>query len=334
MTEVFTASREQSFTLAPLWLATPDESKDNPSVVLIDGQQVFFFDYSDDELARLQYDQEIAFAAAIVASPKKSTQRITTTRHAYQTVCKILDEIAARSGNGSLLSMGMDARYIRLVLEICRANVSVVSAMGSSKSVLVQGLLLLLRAASEAGHRVAGLEVAPQLLQSARQILPSTSHDGLMLGDFPSVDLSNHRGRYSLVYWNDVFEHIPVDEITDYLTRIRSLLAPGGKLLTITPNWHMRPSDVTCKLMPPRSEASGFHLKEYTLGEVRQMLLDTGFSRVQTPAYISRRRIWMAPLSDCTFAKTVAEPLLEWLPYKAAVQCCRRFGFNCSLATN
>ena len=113
MTEVFTAPREQSFTLAPLWLATPDESKDNPSVVLIDGQQVFFSDYSDDELARLQYDQEISFAAAIVASPKKSTQRMTTTRHAYQTVCKILDEIAARSGNGSLLSMGMDARYIR-----------------------------------------------------------------------------------------------------------------------------------------------------------------------------------------------------------------------------
>jgi len=332
MTEVFTASLEQSFTHMSLLLAVPDESKDHPSAVLIDGQRVFFSDYSDDELAKLQYDQEVAFAEAIAAAPKNSTQRMTTTRHAYQTVCKILDEIAARSGNDSLLSMGMDARYIRLTLEILSSQRKL--GIGDGIFEVGFGSGLLLRAASEAGHRVAGLEVAPQLLQSALQILPTTSHDGLMLGDFPSVDLSNHLGRYSLVYWNDVFEHIPVDEISDYLTRIRSLLAPGGKLLTITPNWHMRPSDVTCKLMPPRSEASGFHLKEYTLGEVRQMLLDAGFSRVQTPTYISRKRIWLSPLGDCTFVKTVAEPLLEWLPYKAAVQCCRRFGFNCSVATN
>lgn len=331
MIEVFTAPAEQSFTHTPLLLTSPAESKDNVSVVLIDGQRVWLSDYGDDELTRLQYDQEVAFAAAIVASPKNSTQRMETTRHAYQTICEILDEIGVRAGNDSILSMGMDARYIRLVLEVLSSQRK--RGIGDGIFEVGFGSGLLLRAAGEAGNRVAGLEVAPQLLQSACQILPSTSHDGLLLGDFRTVDLSNHIGRYSLVYWNDVFEHIPVDEISDYLTRIRSLLAPGGKLLTITPNWHMRPSDVTCGFMPPRSEATGFHLKEYTLGEVRQMLLGAGFSRVQTPTYISRKRIWMSPLGDCTFAKAVAEPLLEWLPFKAAVQCCRRFGFNCSLAT-
>lgn len=332
MVDVFSASAEQPFTDSSFIVARPTDSNQIPSVVLIDGQRVFLSAYSDAELTRLQYEQEVAFAAAIAASPKNSTQRMETTRHAYQTICEILDEIGVRAGKKNALSMGMDARYIRLVLEILSSQRS--RGIGDGIFEVGFGSGLLLKAASDAGHRVAGLEVAPQLLQSARQVLPPTSHSDLLLGDFRSVDLSIHKGKYSLVYWNDVFEHIPVDEISEYLTRIRSLLAPGGKLLTITPNWHMRPSDVTCEFMPPRSEATGFHLKEYTLGEVRKMLLGAGFSTVQTPTYISRKRIWMSSLVDCTFAKAAVEPQLEWLPFKVAVQFCRRFGFNCTLATN
>lgn len=332
MIDVFTAPAGQSFTDTPASFASCATPKENATVVLIDGQKISLADYCDDQLASLHFEQELAFAAAISASSKNSPQRVEMTRHAYQSVCRILDEISIRSGDSGMLSMGMDARYIRLVLEILSQQRKKCAGDGIFEVGFGSGLLL--RAASEAGHRVAGLEVAPQLLQSARKLLPTKTHDGLLLGDFRHVDLENHRGRYSLVYWNDVFEHIPVDEISDYLVRIRSLLAPGGKLLTITPNWHMRPSDVTCVFKPPRTEAIGFHLKEYTLREVRQLLIGAGFSRVQTPTYISRKRIWMSPIGDCTYVKTVFEPLLEWLPFSAAVQCCRRFGLNCSIATN
>ena len=50
---------------------------------------------------------------------------------------------------------------------------------------------------------------------------------------------------YDVVYWNDVFEHVPCDEIQPLLAKIYSLVRPGGCLVTITPNWHERPSDVT-----------------------------------------------------------------------------------------
>jgi 2-polyprenyl-3-methyl-5-hydroxy-6-metoxy-1,4-benzoquinol methylase len=332
MVDAFTASAVQSFTDTPIPFALSDSANEPSTVVLIDGQKIRLSDYSDDQLERLQFDQELAFAAAIKASPKNSQQRVETIRHAYQTVCNILDEISSRRGDSEMLSMGMDARYTRLVLEVLARQRK--KSIGDGIFEVGFGSGLMLRAASKAGYRVAGLEVAPQLLQSARQVLPANCHDGLLLGDFRNVDLEKHQGRYSLVYWNDVFEHIPVDEISDYLVRIRSLLAPGGKLLTITPNWHMRPSDVTCVFKPPRTEAIGFHLKEYTLREVNQLLVGAGFSRVQTPTYISRKRIWMPSVGDCTLAKTVFEPMLEWLPFKAAVQCCRRFGFNCTLATN
>lgn len=332
MIDVFNASAVQSFADTPMSFESCAATRDNSAVIPLDGQKVRLSEYRDDELAKLHFDQELAFAAAINASPKNSPQRVEITRHAYQTICKILDEISVRTGESGMLSMGMDARYIRLVLKILSRQ----RKKGAGDGVFEVGFGsgLLLRAASDAGYRVAGLEVTPQLLQSARQILPAKTHDGLLLGDFRNVDLDNHRGRYSLVYWNDVFEHIPVDEISDYLVRIRSLLAPGGKLLTITPNWHMRPSDVTCAFRPPRTEAIGFHLKEYTLREVCQLLIGAGFSRVQTPTYISRKRIWVTPFGDCTYVETVFEPLLEWLPFTAAVQCCRRFGFNCAIATN
>ena len=138
---------------------------------------------------------------------------------------------------------------------------------------------------------------------------------------------------YSVAYWNDVFEHIPVDEISDYLQTLHSLLKPGGKLITITPNWHMRPSDVTDLFLPPRSSAVGFHLKEYTLREVRQLLFAAGFTKIQTPLFISRNAIHMSNAFDITAVKSFLEPLLEWLPFQAAVQACRRLGLSCTVAT-
>src|SRR5690606_33540830 len=125
-------------------------------------------------------------------------------------------------------------------------------------------------------------------------------HCRLLHGDFRKIDLSDHVGQYSVVYWNDVFEHIPTDEIEDYLAVIRRLLKPGGKLVTITPNWHMRPSDVTVLFAPPRTQAIGFHLKEYTLGEVVGMLEAAGFRSVQVPSLISRQRIYFSPAASLT----------------------------------
>jgi 2-polyprenyl-3-methyl-5-hydroxy-6-metoxy-1,4-benzoquinol methylase len=302
------------------------------TVCLIDGTVVRLAEYGDDELNRLHYDQEQAFAAAILRSRKGTPERLQITRHAYETVCQILDEIAKRHGNSGLLSMGMDPRYQRLVLELLSARRRRGSVDGLFEVGFGSGQLL--KMVSDWGHPVAGLEVAGQLHRSACDLLAPSQRKNLLLGNFLTADLSDHIGRYGIVYWNDVFEHIPVDEIGEYLTRIRSLLVAGGQLVTITPNWHMRPSDVTGDFLPPRSEATGFHLKEYRLGEVRDLLITAGFSRVQSPIFISLKKIWFSPIGNLTRLKIACEPLLERLPFRVAVQCCRRFGFNCSVATN
>jgi 2-polyprenyl-3-methyl-5-hydroxy-6-metoxy-1,4-benzoquinol methylase len=301
------------------------------TVVLFDGQRVPISELTLSQLVALQCEQEPAFGRAIHASPKGTQQRKDLIQRAYETVCAIVGEQAKRRGTSGIFSMGMDQRYADLVLRVLsdqqrKGNEGGLFELGCSAG-------SLLNLVCRAGHRVGGLEVVPELLEAARSNVDEAFHPNLLLGDFCSVDLATQVGTYAVAYWNDVFEHIPVDEIHDYLIRLKSLLRPGGVLITITPNWHMRPSDVTALFMPPRSQSIGFHLKEYKLREVRQLLKAAGFETVETPAFIGCKRIYLNRWLSLSRGKSFVEPVLEFLPYRLAVQACRRLGFSCTLAS-
>jgi hypothetical protein len=313
----------------------PDTTSNGPErstvITLCDGSPREISQLNVAALRLLQWDQEPQFARQIADSKRGTSERAAAIRQAYETICTILDEIALRSPAGHSLAMGMDRRYTRLVLDQLHRQRKLGIPGGLFEMGFGSGILLF--AACEAGFSVGGLEVASQLHAETAKKINSADVDNLLLGDFLALDLARHKQRYSLVYWNDVFEHIAVDEISAYLDRLHSLLAPGGKLITITPNWHMRPSDITGNFCPPRTTARGFHLQEYTLGEVVRLLRGAGFSSVQTPCFIGRRNIWTSSILHLTRTKTVLEPLLETLPFRVAVQCCRRFGLSCTIAT-
>jgi SAM-dependent methyltransferase len=168
------------------------------------------------------------------------------------------------------------------------------------------------------------------MLQQARGKLGREHHEALFLGELLSCDLRESDGQFDVVYWNDVFEHLPTDESLDYLHRIHQLLAPGGALVTVTPNWHTRPSDVTAGFLPPRSEAQGFHLKEYTLREMTSLLTQAGFARVTTPLLVTRRRNFLC--SDGLLRlKCLLEPSLEYLPFLFADLLVRALGMSTTI---
>ncbi len=312
--------------------------RDEFIVELVNGERCDISKSTAKQLLELQCDQEVAFAQAIAASPKDSAQRQEVTAIAYSTICSILERIGqirateSKSETVHNFVMGLDPRYTDLILRLMKQQAGRGIKGGFFEVGFSSGVLLQQVAA--AGFHVGGLEVVQALIDQAKRRLASQHHSRLLHGDFRKLDLSDHVGQYSVVYWNDVFEHIPTDEIEDYLAVIRTLLQPGGKLVTITPNWHMRPSDVTVQFAPPRTEAIGFHLKEYTLGEVVGMLDAAGFRAVQVPSLISRQRIYFSPSASLTRLKILAEPVLERLPYSWAVQVCRRLGYNCTIATN
>jgi SAM-dependent methyltransferase len=191
---------------------------------------------------------------------------------------------------------------------------------------------VLLKGVSDAGFTVAGIEVSATMHAEARRLLGPAHADHLYLGTFVGHEFPPVDRQFSLIYWNDVFEHIPPDEIRDYLRQIHAMLVPGGQLITITPNWHLRPWDVSRAFCPPRTESSGLHLKEYTLREVTSLLRQCGFDRVATPLAVTPKRVAICG-SGLAGVKRLFEPALEWLPFGLTRLLARGMGISTTLAT-
>jgi 2-polyprenyl-3-methyl-5-hydroxy-6-metoxy-1,4-benzoquinol methylase len=295
-------------------------------VTLVDGRACDLAQLTRRELLRLQFAQEKAFARLFVACPKRSAERREAIRRGYDTVTTIYAAANGRLGQPTV--MGCDARYERLVLKLLQRQRE--AGLPAALFEIGCGCGTLLARVHQRGFLVGGIEVSEVMHRQALAALRFARHN-LLLGDLLDQDPAPLAGRYTLVYWNDVFEHVPPDEIDDYLRFLRAMLAPGGTLLTITPNWHVRPSDVTGEFGPPRTVAQGVHLKEYTLREVTSLLKKAGFCRVATPLCVTRRRIVLAG-SGLAKAKRTLEPALEWLPFRLARLLVRAGGLSCTLA--
>jgi cyclopropane fatty-acyl-phospholipid synthase-like methyltransferase len=83
-------------------------------------------------------------------------------------------------------------------------------------------------------------------------------------------------GSITLAYSNQLMEHLHPEDAAEQLTNIFNAIAPGGAYVCITPNRLTGPHDISRYF---DNVAKGFHLKEYTVAELRQILRDTGFRR-------------------------------------------------------
>jgi SAM-dependent methyltransferase len=308
-------------------LSSLDRLADN-QVALADGSVHALDGLTRDDLRALQWQQEREFARRILAAPKGSSERSRVTCQAYSSVTRILARVHGNMDRP--LVMGMHPRQGRLVLDLLRRQ----QERGQSARFfeIGYGTGTLLKIVADAGFPMAGIEVASAMRQQAVEQIGLQHASRLHLGDFLTCKAPLADGPWSLVYWNDVFEHIPPDEIGDWLQRIHEMLTPGGQLVTITPNWHCRPSDVTVAVCPPRTVAAGLHLKEYTLVEVSDMLRRAGFARVATPLVVLPRQVALCG-SGLIGLKRRLEPILEWLPFRFAKLLCRGMGLTCTVAT-
>jgi len=296
-------------------------------VILADGTSTDLSQFDVTTLGLMQFEQEQAFAQKIKAAPKGSPEREQSIAQGYDTVCSIL---AAMQPPGSSLVMGLDPRYEKLVLKLLQRRRFLRSGTPRLFEIGYGSGSLLAKMAA-AGFEVAGIEVSPHVRDLALKQVPANFHDALHLGNFATHPLTGGLDQYDVIYWNDVFEHIPTDELPDFLNRIYQLLLPGGCLITITPNWHERPSDVTGDYCAPRTEARGLHLKEYTLRETTAMLKHAGFDRVETPLIMTPWQMVLG-LGGLAGVKRTCEPALEYLPFRLAEKMCRLLGIACTIA--
>jgi SAM-dependent methyltransferase len=80
----------------------------------------------------------------------------------------------------------------------------------------------------------------------------------------------------NIAYSDQLMEHLHPADAAEQLRNIHNALAPGGIYVCITPNRWSGPHDISRYF---DDEATGFHLHEYTIGELTLMFQETGFSK-------------------------------------------------------
>ncbi len=149
-------------------------------------------------------------------------------------------------------------------------------------------------------RQVYGLDVSQKITE--RLSLPSNFT--LILSDGSSVPLPPDS--VDVAYSNQLMEHLHPDDALEQLEGICRALRPGGVYICITPSRLNGPHDVSQYF---DSEATGFHLKEYTVGELSRLFRRVGFRKVQ--ALLGRRGVFV-PVPAAPVI--VGERALELLP--------------------
>jgi hypothetical protein len=230
---------------------------------------------SADELDRLAFDEETAAAEKIKASAPFSETRSSLYREGYALINRIAREKAQRQGF-NVRSYGAKDACCHLVKKLlCRYRKQtgkeplVFYEAGIGTGLVVKSLL------EERNLHIKGCDVclAEDLKNNPKLDLnEGTIFDSLHKIADASIDL---------FYWNDVLEHIPDDEIAEYLRLIYRKMSGGGIVITITPNRLYGPCDVTRLFYPAGAKAKGFHFHEYTYTEVEALFTAHSF----TPSY-------------------------------------------------
>jgi SAM-dependent methyltransferase len=98
----------------------------------------------------------------------------------------------------------------------------------------------------------------------------------LVLSD--GIDVPVPPGTVNVAYSNQLMEHLHPDDALEQLQNVLRTLVPGGIYLCATPNRLGGPTDVSRSF---DRTATGFHLKEYTVGELARIFRRVGFRRVR-----------------------------------------------------
>jgi SAM-dependent methyltransferase len=126
----------------------------------------------------------------------------------------------------------------------------------------------------------------------------------LCLSDGTSIPVPP--GSVDVAFSSQLMEHLHPDDAADQLRNIFTALRPGGVYICVTPNRLSGPHDISRFF---ENVATGFHLKEYTLTELRDLFTDIGFTKLK--AYVGIKITYIRlPVRGVI----VLESLLEGLP--------------------
>jgi SAM-dependent methyltransferase len=128
----------------------------------------------------------------------------------------------------------------------------------------------------DAGADVVGVELAEAALERARRVAPGADLRRVE----PDGSLPVGHGEIDLVWCSEVLEHVP--DTVAFLTEVRRVLRPGGRLLATVPD-HGRLRRVLIALgrHDAHYDPLGQHVRFYTRRSLARALGATGFAHVR-----------------------------------------------------
>jgi 2-polyprenyl-3-methyl-5-hydroxy-6-metoxy-1,4-benzoquinol methylase len=170
----------------------------------------------------------------------------------------------------------------------------------------------LSRAVASSVRKVYAVDVSDEIMRG--KPLPENLETRLSNG----TDIPVPRGTIDVAYSNQVMEHLHPEDAFEQVCNIYAALARGGVYVCITPNRLSGPHDIS-KYFDDEI-ATGFHLKEYTFGELRDLFKRVGFSR-EIACIGGRGRYFRIP----TLPVEIVESVLSRLPASVRRKLANRF---------
>jgi 2-polyprenyl-3-methyl-5-hydroxy-6-metoxy-1,4-benzoquinol methylase len=131
------------------------------------------------------------------------------------------------------------------------------------------------------GASVVAVDVAEEALRRARTRVPGL--DARLLGDGGGWQLPD--AAFDVVWAGEVIEHVA--DTTAWLSEVRRVLRPGGRLLLTTPahgllvRLHVA---LSAGAFEERFDPRGDHLRFYTCASLQRLIADFGFDQVHVRA--------------------------------------------------
>lgn len=121
-----------------------------------------------------------------------------------------------------------------------------------------------------------------------------------------------------VAYSDQLIEHLHPEDAFEHLQSVHQTLAPGGKYICVTPNRLYGPHDVSQHF---DENATGLHLKEYTVTELAALFRKTGFKHLRIYTFTRQFSHIRVPL----LVIQIVEGILGRLPRRLSM------GLSCSM---
>jgi len=150
-------------------------------------------------------------------------------------------------------------------------------------------------------RQVYAVDVSDEITRSVTQ----PANFRLVLSDGISVPVPE--SSVDVAYSNHLMEHLHPDDAVEQMENIWKALVPGGVYICITPNRLSGPHDISAHF---DREATGFHLKEYTVLELSSLFRKVGYLRLRVHVGAKGKYISLHPSPIILLEKSLGR-----LPY-------------------